>query len=192
MRKGTPDQLIAELENRIAELKGVDSSVQVIDDGEDVIEAGLLGEKLGQLDDFLTPSIPVSVQSETDVDLDEPVYDKDIVDFDENISDEYTTDLYDGVERELSDLVQSIAWTSDNNNIYMDVSFEDGHIFTFTIPKDDLMYDLESMDTDIEYICRAVRDSDDVTEESFDDVSPEDANYDMSDYYAEEDKPVYL
>lgn len=169
MRKGTPNQFIAELEDRIEKLKGedVESSVEVIDDGEDVIQAECDSKS------EVTSSIKEESISEVD-------------------SDDYLKGLYSEVEDELADLLEEVSWSSDDENIYMDVSFEDGHVFTFTIPKADLVYDIENQSTDVEYICRAVRDSEDATEDSFDDVPPEDANYDMSDYYSEEDKPVYL
>lgn len=195
MRRGTPNQFIAELESKIADLKGgdIESSAQVIDDGEDVIQA----------DDFIedvvegpedTEVVEEEISEETPAE--EEANEKLIVDPDPESDTEghaeYLTGLYRDVENELADLAQSIAWSSDEDNVYMDISFADGHVFTFTIPKADLAYDIENKGTDIEYICQAVFDSADLPEESFDDVTPEDANYDMSDYYAEEDKPVYL
>lgn len=186
MRRGTPNQFIAELESKIADLKGgdIESSAQVIDDGEDVIQA----------DDFIEDAVEEEIVEETPAE--EEANEKLIVDPDPEADTEdhaeYLTGLYQDVENELADLAQSIAWSSDEDNVYMDISFADGHVFTFTIPKADLAYDIENKGTDIEYICQAVFDSADLPEESFDDVPPEDANYDMSDYYAEEDKPVYL
>lgn len=127
MRKGRPEQLIAELENKISELRGRDanSSSVIIDKDEDLITA-----------------------------------DQDIVD--EN--DEYLEILYNNVETELDDLVQGVAWNHDSENIYMDVNFTDGHVITFTIPKEDLEYDLANPDMDVQYICTAVRDSQNVDE----------------------------
>ena len=129
MRKGTPEQFIAELTNKISELKHDDiESARVIVEEDDVITA-----EEDIVDDV------VDVPAETDED--------------------YLDGLYTNVETELNDMVQGVAWSSDEENIYMDVSFSDDHIITFTIPKEDLMFDLASMDKDVNYICTAVRES---------------------------------
>lgn len=73
--------------------------------------------------------------------------------------DEYFDRIQGDVEQKIEDLVVSVAWNSDEENIYMDANFIDGHVITFTIPKEDLAYDLENSDMDVEYICQAVRDS---------------------------------
>lgn len=129
MRKGTPEQFIAELTNKISELKHDDiESARVIVEEDDVITA-----EEDIVDDV------VDVPAETDED--------------------YLDGLYTNVETELNDMVQGVAWSSDEENIYMDVSFSDDHVITFTIPKEDLMFDLASMDKDVNYICTAVRES---------------------------------
>ena len=129
MRKGTPEQFIAELTNKISELKHDDiESARVIVEEDDVITA-----EEDIVDDV------VDVPAETDED--------------------YLDGLYNNVETELNDMVQGVAWSSDEENIYMDVSFSDDHIITFTIPREDLMFDLASMDKDVNYICTAVRES---------------------------------
>lgn len=162
-------------------------------EGSSCVKAGMLGEKLGQLDDLLTPSIPVSVQSGEDVDISEEIIDKGTEDHSE-----YLDHLYTRVEEELSDMITDVAWTGDEENIFMDVSFQDGHVFTFTIPRSDLVYDMENEDTDVEYICVAVRDSQDAT----DDIATEELKNeifldngeveDTSSLYEEYDIPAYL
>ena len=67
--------------------------------------------------------------------------------------------LINELTSKIEDLVVSVAWNSDEENIYMDANFIDGHVITFTIPKADLAYDLENTDMDVEYICQAVRDT---------------------------------
>ena len=73
--------------------------------------------------------------------------------------DAYFDQIQGDVEQKIEDLVVSVAWNSDEENIYMDANFIDGHVITFTIPKADLAYDLENTDMDVEYICQAVRDT---------------------------------
>lgn len=129
MRKGTPDQFIAELQNKINELKHEDiESARVIVEEDDIITA------------------------------DEEIIDEVAEDFDSSDED-YLDGLYNNVETELNDMVEGVAWSSDDENIYMDVSFSDDHIITFTIPKEDLLFDLASIDKDVNYICTAVRES---------------------------------
>lgn len=108
---------------------------------------------------------------------------------DEDDKAEYITGLYASVEKELNDLAESISWNSDEDNIYMDISFADGHVFTFTIPKADLAFDIENMGNDIEYICHAVHESQELEADYAEDYE---APYNMEDYYAEEDRPAYL
>lgn len=163
MRKGTPEQFIAELTNKISELKHDDiESARVIVEEDDVITA-----EEDIVDDV------VDVPAETDED--------------------YLDGLYTNVETELNDMVQGVAWSSDEENIYMDVSFSDDHIITFTIPKEDLMFDLASMDKDVNYICTAVRESnpsepaeEEVVEES---PSAEELGVQMD---IDSEPPVYL
>lgn len=134
MRKGTPEQFIAELTNKISELKHDDiESARVIVEEDDVITA-----EEDIVDDV------VDVPEETEF---------------EDSDEDYLDGLYNNVETELNDMVQGVAWSSDEENIYMDVSFSDDHIITFTIPREDLMFDLASMDKDVNYICTAVRES---------------------------------
>lgn len=129
MRKGTPDQFISELQNKINELKHEDiESARVIVEEDDIITA------------------------------DEEIIDEVSEDFDSSDED-YLDGLYNNVETELNDMVEGVAWSSDDENIYMDVSFSDDHIITFTIPKEDLLFDLASIDKDVNYICTAVRES---------------------------------
>lgn len=138
MRKGTPDQLIEELSKKIYELKDSPNSGSriIVDDEEDVIVAG---EDIEDVVDDTTEAIDVEVVEDDKAD--------------------YLTGMYASVEKELRDLTESVAWDSDEDSIYLDVNFADGHVFTFTIPKADLAYDLEDPDKDIEYICNAVRDA---------------------------------
>lgn len=147
MRKGSVNQFITELEDKILDLKTVESS-GVIDDGEDTI--------------FASPM--TTIDSADDIELDDEV-----TEIDDNA--EYLTDLYAGVEDSLNDLAEGCAWSSDDDNIYLDVNFINGHVFTFTIPKADLSYDIAQMDKDVEYVCVAVRDTQDSDEDSdtFDD-----------------------
>ncbi len=102
----------------------------------------------------------------------------------EDQNSEYLTGLYQSVEQELNDLAEGFSWNSDEDNIYLDVNFTDGHVFTFTIPKADLSYDIQNQGKDIEYICVAVRDTqpDAELEETF--------NEDKS--LEEYDLPAYL
>lgn len=136
MRKGSPEQLIAELENKISELRGrgVNSSSVIIEE-EDTITAE---------EDIINPLSESEESIEPEIDYDE-----------------YFDKLYDDVERKIEDLVQDVAWHSDDENLYMDANFLDGHVITFTIPKADLIYDLENNDMDVEYICQSVRDAQD-------------------------------
>lgn len=185
MRRGTPDQFIKELTEKIHELKEVESSSAIIDDGEDIIQA----------DEYLDTEEKVDETEITEESSDEevktitvdsaPVDQVEVSNVEEDSS-EYLTGLYRSVEKELNDLIQSVAWSTDEDNIYMDVNFADGHIFTFTIPKADLSYDIQTQDKDIQYICVAVRDSQEPSE------VVEDEAYNMEDYYSEEDRPAYL
>lgn len=204
MRKGTPNQFIKELTEKIDELKeGVKSSSVIIDDGEDVIEAD------EDVEDFSAEDEETEELDEEEVEVEDESSDEEFKtitvesapaegseesEAEEDTSSEYLTGLYRSVEKELNDLIQSVEWTTDEDNVYMDVNFADGHIFTFTIPKADLSYDIQTQDKDIEYICYAVRDSQEpsevVEEESFEAV--EDEPYNMEDYYSEEDRPAYL
>lgn len=153
MRKGTPDHLIEELSKKIYELKDSPNSGSriIVDDEEDVIVAG---EDIEDVVDDTTEAIDVEVVEDDKAD--------------------YLTGMYASVEKELRDLTESVAWDSDEDSIYLDVNFADGHVFTFTIPKADLAYDLEDPDKDIEYICNAVRDAggtDVLEDEYYDDYS---------------------
>ncbi len=324
MRKGTPNQLIAELENKIADLKGVESAVevtasedvdrykirfyqmsgpdkgdldheeffgtkaealkayrkvfdkklynlnptvyeksddgwrrlmgdelvessaQVIDDGEDVIQAGVdedvyedteaifypelnhritLSElkeiyqeliedgdpcaiEYDDFDSWLADTIDSgylrkvnacdSIMSDEAVEVEEEVNETtedsdDADDAEVDYHDDYLDELYTNVEDALAGMLEEVSWSSDDENIYMDVSFQDGHVFTFTIPREDLIYDMENMDTDVNYICDAVRNEDSSEpEEEAEDVD-EAEWYDESDYYDEDgNPPVYL
>lgn len=166
MRKGTPNQFLAELEDKIADLKGIESAAQIIDDGEVVIEA----------------DSDVVTQPE---ELEEHISEVQEVEAPKDDEDYYNT-LYVNVEDELADTVEGVAWTSDDDNIYMDVNFVDGHIFTFTIPRSDLVLDA---DTDVQYICKAVRDSQGDMNERFDDLAEDSSPEDI---YEEYDIPAYL
>jgi len=142
MRKGTPNQFIHELINKIDELKSEDvESSAVIVDEDDVIEADEI------IDEVSEP---------------------------ETTDETYLEGLYSSVEDKLNDLVSGVSWSGDEENIYMDVNFLDGSIFTFTIPRNDLVFDMDNMNTDVNYICTAVRDLKDEDEnsidETFDDV----------------------
>ena len=168
MRKGTPEQLMDELNKKIDELKGSpnSSSRVIVDDEEDVIVAG---EDIEDVVDEVVEDTPEAIDVE--------VIEDDKAD--------YLTGMYASVEKELRDLTESVAWDSDEDSIYLDVNFADGHVFTFTIPKADLAYDLEDPDKDIEYICNAVRDAGGAE-------APEDEYYDdYSDNY-DDDEAVYL
>ena len=152
MRKGTPAQLIAELTDKIDELKGVNSSKVIVDDEEDVIVAD------EEIETEEVEETPVDVVNKDD-------------------KEEYLTGMYASIEKELKDLTESVAWSSDEDNIYLDVNFEDGHVFTFTIPKADLSYDIQNPDKDIEYVCNAVREAggaeEDYEEKEYEDYSDE-------------------
>lgn len=134
MRRGTPNQLINELTDTIRKIKDsdIDSSSVIIEE-EDTITAE---------EDIISPLSEPEESIETEIDYDE-----------------YFDKLYDDVERKIEDLVQDVAWHSDDENLYMDANFLDGHVVTFTIPKADLIYDLENNDMDVEYICQSVRDA---------------------------------
>lgn len=151
MRKGTPAQLIAELTDKIDELKGVNSSKVIVDDEEDVIVAD------EEIETEEVEEIPVEVVEDDHA--------------------EYLTGMYASIENELKDLTESVAWDSDEDSIYLDVNFADGHVFSFTIPKADLSYDLQDPDKDIEYICKAVREAggaeEDYEEKEYEDYSDE-------------------
>lgn len=173
MRKGTPEQLMDELNKKIDELKGSpnSSSRVIVDDEEDVIVAGEDIEDVEEVVEDTPEEIEVDVVEDDKAD--------------------YLTGMYASVEKELRDLTESVAWDSDEDSIYLDVNFADGHVFTFTIPKADLAYDLEDPDKDIEYICNAVRDAggDEAPEdEYYDDYSDEEG---ISDNY-DDDEAVYL
>lgn len=152
MRKGTAKQLIEELTYKIEELKDANqanSSAVIVDDEEDVIMAD---------EDIEVEEVKEEI----------PV---DVVEAPEDES-EYFTGLYVNIEKELKDLTDSVAWSTDEDNVYLDVNFEDGHVFTFTIPKADLTHDVQQLDKDIEYVCTAVRDSQPTAEtEDFEDTS---------------------
>lgn len=180
MRKGTPEQFIQELENKIDSLKGVQSSAEVIDDGEEVIEAGLLGDLVNKVTDAMNPGLTNSAEDVEVQETSETVEDAPVEDHES-----YLQDLYTSVEDKLADLVTGVSWNGDEENIYMDVNFTDGHIFTFTIPREDLVYDLENMDTDVNYICTAVRGMDDAEYE-------DEGNFPEEGYYDEENPPAYL
>lgn len=165
MRKGTPNQFMKELEDKIANLKGVESAAQIIDDGEVVIEA----------DADISENPGVSVEETPEV-LKET----------EDDHEAYYNELYTRVEEELQDAVEGVAWTSDSENVYMDVNFTDGHIFTFTIPRSDLVLDA---DTDVQYICKAVRGSQGEENDQFDDLTE---GLSSEDIYEEYDIPAYL
>lgn len=171
MRKGTPNQFIHELINKIDELKSeeIESSAVIVDDKEDVIEADEI------IDDVLE-EIP------EDLDSEEP--DRLIPDEDNS----YLDGLYSSVEDKLNDLVDGVSWSGDEDNIYMDVNFKDGNLFTFTIPRVDLIYDMDKMETDINYICTAVREVND-SDSLGDDV--EDPIFDEN-YKEDVDTPAYL
>lgn len=174
MRKGTPEQLMDELNKKIDELKGSpnSSSRVIVDDEEDVIVAG---EDIEDVVDEVVEDTPEAIDVE--------VVEDDKAD--------YLTGMYASVEKELRDLTESVAWDSDEDSIYLDVNFADGHVFTFTIPKADLAYDLEDPDKDIEYICNAVRDAggaEALEDEYYDDYSDEEG---ISDNY-DDDEAVYL
>lgn len=158
MRKGTPNQLIAELTNKIEELKGEDinSSAIIVDTDEDVITAD------EQIDEF--------IPEEEFEDIEEPEVEETSVD--------YLDKLYEDVEKELEDEITGISWASDDENVYMDANFFNGHVLTFTIPKEDLEFNIDGIDKDVEYICVAVRDSQEPDEEEF-----------VEEF---EDAPVYL
>ena len=132
MRKGKPRQLIAELNEKITELKGYDitSSNVIMDKDVDVIVAD---EDISVVDE-----------------------DQEIAEID---TDDYLSQLYISVEDELNEMTQGVAWTSDDENVYMDVNFVDGSLITFTIPKEDLIYDGNNIRYDVEYICNAVKDT---------------------------------
>lgn len=174
MRRGTPGQLIAELTDRIAQLKDeeINSSSVIIDD-EDVITA----------DEDIDPIEIEEIDEMDDVDFEES---------EETDASAYLDKLYENVETELEESITDVAWSSDESNIYMDANFVDGHILTFTIPKADLVFDLNGIDKDVEYICVAVRDSQGTKEELVEDIPEEDENYNMEDYYNPEDVPPYL
>ena len=179
MRKGTPAQLIREIENKIEELKeesvnsACDSSKKskveaedvIVDEPEEVIEAD------ESVEDF-EPE-----EDETSVVETEGEYVKA-----EGSEDDYLSSIYHGVEDEVKDLIKSIAWSGDDDNIYMDANFIDGRVISFTIPREDLTHDMNSKDRDIDYICVAVRGED----------SGEETAYNMEDYYDEADRPAYL
>ena len=166
MRKGTPNQFLSELEDKIADLKGIESATQIIDDGEVVIEA----------------DSDVVTQPE---ELEETISEVQEVEAPKDDEDYYST-LYVSVEDELADTVDGVAWTSDDDNIYMDVNFTDGHVFTFTIPRSDLVLDA---DTDVQYICKAVRGSQGEENDQFDDLTE---GLSSEDIYEEYDIPAYL
>lgn len=249
MRKGTPAQLIAELTDKIDELRGVNSSKVIVDDEEDVIVAGEEGiqcksiplrqyvenlqmklssgmteralrsiiKKLMKFNKDYRNYIDMLDSKEYDVsdvsemikeDLENELKDSanDALDLDtieasdepgeeievdvvENDKAEYLTGMYASIENELKDLTESVAWDSDEDSIYLDVNFADGHVFSFTIPKADLSYDLQDPDKDIEYICKAVR------EAGGDEVDYEEGEYeDYSDeeYGNEYEEDLYL
>lgn len=160
MRKGTPAQLIAELTDKIDELKGVNSSKVIVDDEEDVIVAD---------EEVEEEEIPVDVVEDDHA--------------------EYLTGMYASIENELKDLTESVAWDSDEDSIYLDVNFADGHVFSFTIPKADLSYDLQDPDKDIEYICKAVREAGGA-EEYYEEKEYED--YSDEEYDNEYEEDLYL
>ena len=171
MRKGTPGQLIAELTDRIAQLKDEEiNSSSVIIDEEDMITA----------DEDIDP---IEIEEIDDVDVEEP---------EETDTSAYLDKLYENVETELEESITDVSWSSDESNIYMDANFVDGHILTFTIPKADLAFDLNGIDKDVEYICVAVRDSQETQEDIIEDIPEEDENYNMEDYYDPDEVPPYL
>lgn len=178
MRKGTPAQFLAELEDKIFDLKTIDSS-EIIDDGEEIIVADEevetdVEEKVEDADN--STSVEEKVEEKIGESADE---DNDYNEIE--VPDDYFDNLYSSVEEKLNDLVDTVAWNGDDDNIYMDVSFIDGHIITFTIPREDLVYDA---DTDVNYICTAVR-GDDFDEEYA-------AEENMDDLKEEYDIPAYL
>lgn len=214
MRKGKPSQFMSELEDKIKELKGIDSSAEVVDDGTDYIEAGCHDEEVeagchdeveagchGDDDHKKVSAQEVTCDEEVEEEevnetLDTPDGDfeeEEYEEVEEDDHEDYLNDLYGRVEDELADLLQGVSWGSDEENIFMDVSFSDGHVITFTIPREDLVYDLENPDVDVKYICTAVRDSQDETE-YYEDVYPEEeaAEESMEDLLDDYDIPAYL
>lgn len=184
MRKGTPAQFMHELKDKIDELKGVESSAVIVNEDDEIIEADENIDEFKQAEDDIETKVAEEAEDTSEGSLSED-------------HEEYLTGLYQNVEQELEDLAQGIAWSSDEDNIYMDVNFADGHVFTFTIPKADLAYDIDNMGNDIEYICVAVREADSPLTKAYDEakaqeIPAEDPNYDMSDYYAPEDRPAYV
>ena len=183
MRKGTPAQLIKEIEDKIEELKedSIDSSCNtakkssvkaekiIVDEPEEVIEADDNVEEFNPEDEEDS-----AVETEGEYVKAE--------DRDEEISeDDYLASVYHGVEDQVKDLVRSVAWSGDDDNIYMDANFVDGRVISFTIPREDLTHDINSKDRDIDYICVAVRGED----------SEDETSYNMEDYYDEADRPAY-
>lgn len=182
MVKGTPEQLMRALEKRITELGGdvnacesINSAREEIDDGEETI----LAEEEVETEDYALEDETADF-SESEDGVEEDVEEPE----DDSSDDSYLDRLYSSVEDRLNETVNSLNWSSDSENIYLDVNFSDGHVFTFTIPREDLGFDESNIDADVNYICVAVQGDSEDTSEGVD-----------TDEYSEEDldnEPAYL
>lgn len=183
MVKGTPEQLMRALEKRITELGGdvnacesIYSAREEIDDGEETI----LAEEEVETEDYdLEDETADFSESEEDVEEDVEEGPED-----DNSEDSYLDHLYSSVEDRLNETVNSLNWSSDSENIYLDVNFSDGHVFTFTIPREDLGFDESNIDADVNYICVAVQGDSEDTAENTDTAEYSEASLD--------DAPTYL
>jgi len=105
----------------------------------------------------------------------------------EDSEDDYLDKLYSEVEAAADDMNIGLGWKVEDSEIYLDATqLDTDKVVRFTIPRDDLSFDLSKIDDDVKTIVDAMKSELDISVESSTNIEarvlPDGTEYDEEDY----------
>ena len=186
--KGTPEQLLNLVKNKIAELGGdVEACDKITASSETTYQDtnGIMGEigdtwtisELRQYWDAEQMNDPILFEYDSfESWLEDTTRQMTLIEGDEVVSaardddntyaERYIHTLIGDIQAEVQGAVESITFDQDDNNLIVTVVYDDKSVREFQVPFEDLHYDFDEIDADVAYVVNAILYDTDTYDES--------------------------
>lgn len=192
-QKGSPEDFARAIKNRISMLSGINSSETVMSSCDECFRDvhGLFGDvgeilTIAQMREYWEENKdrdPVLMEyrnykewlkdtlsnmesvDDTDIESNEAIMSADDATYD----DRYLHTLIGDIQSEIEHEVETIEFDQDDSNLYMTVVYMD-MVKEYKIPFDDLSFEFDTIESDVEYVANTVRSDLDLIDDSTNDI----------------------